>query len=789
MDSDQWSEVRTHFSAARDLPSTEREAFLRSLSPILRGQVMDLLQADENAADFLEQPDPWLAPGTVMGSYRLEGLIARGGMGEVYQASHLAEPERKAAIKVLGPVFMFRDAERRFASEQRILCQLSHPNIVEFYECGEYNGRQYLAMEWVEGLGIDEWAKGVLLEERLRMFMEVCSAVHVAHQSLVVHRDLKPSNILVTPEGRPKLLDFGISRLLEPAGGAPTSTRTALPIMSLPYCSPEQALNQPVGIPSDIYSLGLLLFEFASGRPAQDVSDLPLDRALEKIAHGELPRAEDIPRDLHAIASKASDKDPQRRYASALELGEDVRRFLSGYPVLARPTTLRYAVGKYYRRHRAAVLAGAAGLLLAAGAFGGLVIQYHRAQAERQKAERRYEAVRQLAQVMLFDAPTRIAAIPGTIDARRWMVERALSYLEQMSAGAEGDAAFALTVAKGYRQVAFQQYNFNAPNLNDPRAALKTLEKGMAVLETIREENEALLLEKVENLLARPYSPLNDRKAELANEDAMDGLLTILDVMGSSATRDLKPRMWFKKAVNMGRSEEERLALWGKLETYYAGRLGEKPDDPDRIRNLALMHKNVSGLHSFRRDYSMALKHDREAVRLDEMRLALMAKDRNVQMDYTFSLGRLGEDLCLAGRREEGIPYLRKAVEIRREAVKSEPEDNRARERLAWMLGELGQQVALNGDAEEGERLVLEALEIRKQLHAPGFGENSEPDLHRILAHLAGRRGDRRRACREWRLAQASVPSRGTTEAALRVIGAEEIRAEAAKCGGERGRP
>jgi tetratricopeptide (TPR) repeat protein len=636
-------------------------------------------------------------------------------------------------------------------------------------------------MEWVDGLCLDEWSSGVTLDQRLRLFIEVCSAVHAAHQNLVVHRDLKPSNILVTSDGRPKLLDFGISRLLGAPDGTPVMTRTALPVMTLAYCSPEQALNLRVGIPTDIYSLGLLLYELASGKRAQDVSQLQLDQALRRIADEDLPRVEGIPQDLEAIIRKAAAKEPSRRYASALELGEDLARFSQGYAVLARPSTLRYSAAKLFRRHRAAVLAGAAGLALALVSLCALAFQYHRAEEERRKAESRFAAVQQLAQVMLFEAPARIAPIPGTITARKWMVERALNYLGQLSSGTDVDPAFAVTIAKGYRQVAFQQFNPNAANLNEPLSAMKSLGQGMAALESVRGVHREVQIEKIENLLARHYSQSGNPDVERADEDAVTKLAEGLDAAGDPAARDLIARIWFKKAVNMRRAESERLELWGRLRAYYTARLAEQPDDPERIRSLALVHKSVSGLYAFRREWAQALEHDHEAMSLDERRLVLLPDDRNVRMDYSFSLGRLGEDLCLAGSRAEGITYLERAVAIRREIVAGEPEDNRARERLAWMLGELGQQRSLNGEVAEGERLVREALDIRGRIGAPGFGENSVPDLHKTLAQAADRRGERRTACAEWRQAANSLPG-GQTKVIMQVTGAEEIRAKSREC-------
>lgn len=787
MDRQRWQQVRKALGRALDLESPQREEYLGGLEPVLAGEVRDLLEADEEAGEFLEQPETGWQPGAGVGEYVIEAMVARGGMGEVYRAAERQDPKRRVAIKVLGPVFLLRDAERQFERERRILGQLSHPNIVKMLGSGEHEGRQYLVMEWVDGLSVDEWAKTAGMERRLLLFERVCAAVQAAHQSLIVHRDLKPSNILVTAEGQPKLLDFGIARLLDLSGEMAASTRSALQVMSLPYCSPEQARNLPAGIPSDIYSLGLILYELATGRRAQDVSSLPLDEAIRRIVEEEPPAAREAGEDLAAIIGKASAKEPHRRYASALELGEDVRRHREGYGVLARPATLRYTILKLVRRHRAAVLAAGVGVVIALAGLAGFGMQYYRTQKQKEAAERRFAAVRQMAQVMLFDAPRRMEGIPGTIEARRWMLERALAYLEQLAADVRGDAGLALTVAGGYRQVAFQQFNLNAPNLNDREGSLRSLERGMAVLRTVKEPDAENLREQVENLLARPYGALGRQVEARENEDQAFGLARRLEAKRGRRDEDLLIRIRFQSALNFSRSESERLGLWKEIEEYYAGRLRESPNDPGRLRNLALAHKNASGVYAFGKRWDEALKHDRLALELDAKRLRLVQDDGGARMDYSFSLGRLGQDLCLAGRRKEGLPLLRQAVQIRREMVVREPEDRRAQERLAWMLGELGQHLMWDGSWAEAEERIREALNYRERLNAPGLGENSTSELHRMLADLAERRGQPGHACREWEIAARMLPE-DHSGASWEVIGADEIKARARACASERGR-
>lgn len=776
-----WNLVREAFAEAAGRQGEARESFLRTLQAEVADEVRTLLAADEEAGVFLRQPDSLLAPGTILDRYEIVDLAARGGMGEVYRAVRIDGSGQQVAIKILGPAFLLREAERHFSRERRILAQLSHPNIVRMLDSGDNQGMQYLAMEWVDGVSVDMWARTASTGERLGLFEEICDAVHAAHQSLIVHRDLKPANILVTPEGQPKLLDFGIARLLDFAGEMPAATRTTLRVMTLAYCSPEQARDLHAGIPSDIYSLGLILYELLTGEPAQVVASLPLDDAIRKITTEDPPRSPAIARDLDAIVRKAVAKEPARRYASALEMGEDVRRFRQGYPVLAQPASLGYAAAKFVRRNKAAVTAGAIGLLAALLGLGGFVLQYRRAQHERGIAERRFAAARQMAQLLMFDAPGKLAGIPGTIDARKWMAERATAYLKQLSADVQGDPDLALSVARGYRQVAFQQFNFNAPNLNDPWSALVSLEQGAAILNTLPHPGPEHWREMILNRLERPYFVLSRPKDAMANEDSMAELADRIQASTGKADVDLRARIWFRQATNIARSEQQRLDLWSKLESYYASRLAEKPADPERMRALALVHKNVSGVYGFRGQWEQAVLHDRQALALDERRAAGNPGDPNTQMDLSFDKGRLGQDLCEMGRCQEGIPLLRSAVAIRRALVAREPEDKRAPERLAWMLAELGRRLLRGSESTQGEKLIREALAIREKLGAPGAGENSLPDLHQMLAQEAEKRGDRLASCQEWLASARTLPAE-TGGAIFRDMEPGRIRARAAAC-------
>ncbi|MDY7093298.1 MAG: serine/threonine-protein kinase, partial [Acidobacteriota bacterium] len=289
MDPDRWRLVREIFDAAVALPASERLSFVQEQcagDPALVEEVESLLCSHEEAGTFIDRPavegveglealttdSPGMPPpGTLVGRYRLERLLGSGGMGSVFLAVRADDEYRQqVAVKLLRSDLMTPELAHRFRSERQILADLDHPNIARLLDGGTTDdGRPYLVMEHVEGEPLDLYCdrRRLSTAERLRLFQKICAAVHFAHQSLVVHRDLKPGNILVTEAGEPKLLDFGIAKLLDSGGDAPTlgATGTGLAPMTPEYASPEQVRGESITTASDVYSLGVLLYDLLTG--------------------------------------------------------------------------------------------------------------------------------------------------------------------------------------------------------------------------------------------------------------------------------------------------------------------------------------------------------------------------------------------------------------------------------------------------------------------------------------------------------------------------------------------
>ena len=436
--SERWQRVREVFHRVVERPEEDWPVFLDEAcgdDPELRAEVESLLTAHRRAGGFIETPVLGSSPGVEedsgrgrspmprrsddplqgrrVGSYRVLHRLGAGGMGAVYLAVRDDDEfQRRVALKVLKPGMDSEEILRRFRTERQILAGLDHPHIAQLLDGGTTDeGLPYFAMEYVEGNPIHRYCEeqGLSLHGRLELFRAVCSAVHFAHQNLVVHRDLKPANILVTADGHPKLLDFGIAKLLNPELSSRTLAPTALGmgLMTLEYASPEQLRGGHVTTASDIYSLGVLLYELLTAshpyrQVARNLDDLrrwmdeeepePPSAAVrhrdDLAATERTRRRRALTRDLDAIVLKTLRREPRHRYSSAEELSEDLRRYREGLPVRARRDSYPYRMGKFLRRHRLGV-AATVGLLIGSLAFGLAMAHQSRAMArERDRAER-----------------------------------------------------------------------------------------------------------------------------------------------------------------------------------------------------------------------------------------------------------------------------------------------------------------------------------------------------------------------------------------------------------------
>ncbi|MGD0544896.1 MAG: serine/threonine-protein kinase [Candidatus Acidiferrales bacterium] len=566
MEPERWKRIEDLYHAALEQDESARAAFLQQNcngEDGLRREVESLLYYGAHTHKFIETPALELAAesfanqdadgrtmlGRRIGQYELVAKLGSGGMGEVYRGVRADDQfHKEVAIKLIRQGYDTALIVRRFRNERQILAGLEHPNIASLLDGGTTDdGLPFFVMELVEGQPIDRYCATHKLDirERLMLFRSVCDAVQYAHQNLVVHRDLKPQNILVTPQGVPKLLDFGIGKLLnssQPQPGA-EHTATLLPIMTPDYASPEQVRNEAITTATDVYSLGAILYVLLVGRRPYRVNTTSLNEMVNAICSSEPEKpsaavmhpdrdqepavrtaysgastsiefsqenAEKLRRelsgDLDNIILKALRKEPGRRYVSADQLSEDIRRYLQGLPVNAASGTLQYRARKFIRRHQAAV---AAAILIAIGLTAGAAAIVREAQIARfqqQRAERRFQDVRALANALMFDVHDAIKDLPGATKARKLLVDRALHYLDGLASDEGNDPSLQKELATAYEKVGDVQGDPHSANLGDTTGALASYKKALAIRESIERSGDHS--EDAEQFLAADYHRL-----------------------------------------------------------------------------------------------------------------------------------------------------------------------------------------------------------------------------------------------------------------------------------------
>ena len=475
----------------------------------LRAEVERLLQADGQASAFvgdaaagIEHIASTIVPQSGhIGPYRIVRELGRGGMGTVFLGERDdAQFTMRAAIKLIKRGMDSDAVLERFRHERQILAGLEHPNIGRLLDGGtSAEGLPYFVMEYVDGLPVDEYCRThrLSIDERLDVFLQICAAVTYAHQHLVVHRDIKPSNILVTSDRVPKLLDFGIARLVESDDAPGVVTAFATQAMTPQYASPEQLRGERVTTVSDVYALGVLLFELLAGERPYDVTGKTADEVRKLLANTETAKpsvvaarrgdqaAARLRGDLDAIVLTAMRRDPAERYGSVALLADDVRRHMTARPVIARGDSFTYRATRFVRRRKLGVAAAAAILLSLVGGVIATSWQARVARAERARAERRFADVRRLSTSFLFDFHDAIATLPGSTPARLLVVSKALEYLDSLASEAGDDRDLQKELAAAYDRVGDVQGNPGAANLGDIDGAIKSYRKAEAIRRTL----------------------------------------------------------------------------------------------------------------------------------------------------------------------------------------------------------------------------------------------------------------------------------------------------------------
>ena len=700
MTPERWKQIRAAFEEAQMLDASVRVSFLDEACVgdlELRHEVESLLAVGSRAAsDFMAKPAAELiqpaSNGTVtaswvgrrIGPYQIVAEIGQGGMGEVYRAARIdGQFEQQVAIKLvrlgMGSAFMVD----RFLYERQILATLNHPNIAGLMDGGTTDtGVPYLVMELIEGDRVDAYcqAKKLSITERLRIFLPICAAVEYAHQHLVIHRDIKPGNILVTNDGTPKLLDFGIAKIFDPS--SERETTVARP-MTPEYASPEQIRGEPITTATDVYSLGMVLYQLLTGRSPYRIfakvpgqwshvitntnPQRPSSAVMIQSRGGEItsaageggepilssrePNAARLRRrlsgDLDNILLMALRKEPERRYRSVQQFAEDITRHLEGLPVRASKGSWSYAAGKFVSRHR--VVVGATVVVIFA-LLGGIVATERQARIagiERSKAQKRFDDVRTFSNALIFDIHDALQDIPGTTSARNLLLDRAVQYLDRVAKDADGDSNLQRELAWAYQRLATVQGDATVSNTGQVSGSEASSQKAMALFEAVA-------------------------KADPKNTT-------------------------------------------------------------DQL-NLAMIHrqKGYSDIY-----YPAGRPEIEKALALTDRLMRTDGANSKVRIERAIELQMLGDSLDIWGEREQSASMLRQSLDLVQAVARQDPGYNDIHARLAKTHVKLGFQLALTANVDEGQKEIQTGIEQYAKLLEQG----GRPDVIRDQAQSRYRLG------------------------------------------------
>lgn len=773
-----WAEARAILHAALDLPAGERRTYLANACGSradLLAELEGLLASYESDPEFLDTPMPSAAllraaafdshspappPPEHIGPYRILECLGQGGMGEVFLAVRDdGQYQQQVAIKLVRRGMASEFTLQRFLYERQLLAFLAHPNIARILDGGTLDdGNPYFVMEYVEGRPLLDYCQQEILgrESRLRLFLQICGAVAHAHRNLIVHRDLKPQNILVTAGGIPKLLDFGIAKLLLPdQTGIDLAQTREFRLLTPEYASPEQYRGEHITTASDIYALGAILYELLTGRKAHALTGAHPAELLHIICEKDPVRPSDavaganphptlsaaaLRGDLDRIVQKALHKQPERRYSSVEQFAADIQSYLEGRPVLARGDSLAYRAGKFVRRNRAAVLAGALAVLSLIGGIVTTAWQAHTASVQRDRAQRRFQDVRQLAASFLVENDT-LAALPGGTGIRTRLIQRSLQYLDDLAREAAGDANLQRELALAFEKMGDVQGRADGPNLGDTAGALESYRKSAEIRKALVAAHPADAGARHD--LALALSRLSGATKVAGNYE--EGLR--LDREALAVRRQLvqeqphNPEFLRQLASNyttLGGSLSQVGDWQGVAEARTRAlamyrELAARPDAiEDDWRGLSLAHSRVASLATRNKNFALAEREYAAALETCRRGLVQHPQSPHLLLLEASAHNGLGTLLLEIGRAPGALREFRLALSIYEKQAQADPQDFRARSFLAGAHHRLGRAhlrqanfAAAVAELNEGLR-IREQLALANPLNAGATGEVAE---------------------------------------------------------------
>jgi serine/threonine protein kinase/tetratricopeptide (TPR) repeat protein len=754
MNPDRWRQVNELFHAALAIDGQKREAYLAEVCQDvgLRQEVEKLIAGHESAEASMQtasvreavqqffQDDETLTIGQDFGAYRVVREIGRGGMGRVFLAERADEEfHRRVAIKLIKRGMDTDSVIRHFRNEREILASLDHPNIARLFDGGtSSDGLPYFVMEYIEGQPIDSFCdeRKYTVTERLQLFRKVCAAVAYAHQHLVIHRDIKPSNILVTSEGDPKLVDFGIARLLQTDSDAATATMTGFHLMTPEYASPEQVLGQPANTLTDVYSLGVVLYRLLTGTSPYEVRNRSPQQIAEAICRLEPKRPSTAavephfsdglagePRgamqkgsnehlrkrlqgDLDNIVLMAMRKESHRRYQSVEQFSEDIRRHIDSLPVLARDDTIRYRLTKFTRRHRRAVAAGSLAAVMMIAGVVTTTFEARRARVQEQlakeaqaKAERRFNEVRQLAHSVLFDYHDAIKNLPGATPVRERLVRDSLKYLDGLAREATGDRTLSRELANAYERVADVQGGTMEANLGNTAGAIESGKKALQIRTSLLASDPKD--RGVQRELASSYFKVGTLLWETGDmpgaADYLRKAVLLREDLAKAQPTDMEPHYELAASYDrMGMFLLEQGDAAGAL-TFHRRSLAiytsvqdlEQARESTR-RSISVEYEHIGSALLDLDDLDGALENNRRALSIR----AALSRDFPLNVDHKRTLQvsyyNEGEILARMGRTRAALDSYRAQVAIGEKLLRADPRNEQYRGDLAYGLIRVG---------------------------------------------------------------------------------------------------